>query len=83
MSVYPGFGGQKFIKSQLKKISTIRKKIEKEKLKIDLEVDGGINPKNAKDVIDSGANILVAGTSCFNKGNKYYKKNINALRNPK
>ena len=83
MSVYPGFGGQKFIKSQLKKISSIRKKIEKEKLKIDLEVDGGINPKNAKDVIDSGANILVAGTSCFNKGNKYYKKNINALRNPK
>ena len=48
MSVYPGFGGQKFINSQLKKIERINKKIEKEKLTIDLEVDGGVNFNNAK-----------------------------------
>ena len=83
MSVYPGFGGQKFIKGQIKKIKKIREKIEKDNLKVDLEVDGGINTKNAKDIINAGANILVAGTACFNKGKKYYKKNINALRNPK
>ena len=83
MSVYPGFGGQKFIKSQITKIKKIRKKIEKDNLNIDLEVDGGINAKNAKEIINAGANILVAGTACFDRGKKYYKKNIDALRNPK
>ena len=83
MSVYPGFGGQKFIKSQIEKIKKIRKKIEKDNLNIDLEVDGGINTKNAKEIINAGANILVAGTACFDRGKKYYKKNIDALRNPK
>ena len=83
MSVYPGFGGQKFIKSQITKIKKIRKKIEKDNLNIDLEVDGGINAKNAKEIINAGANILVAGTACFNRGKKYYKKNIDALRNSK
>ena len=83
MSVYPGFGGQKFIKSQIEKIKKIRKKIEKDNLNIDLEVDGGINTKNAKEIINAGANILVAGTACFDKGKKYYKKNIDSLRNPK
>ena len=83
MSVNPGFGGQKFIENQLKKIEKIRKKIDKEKLKIDLEVDGGINPKNAKKIINAGANVLVAGTSCFYKGKKHYATNIEALKNPK
>ena len=83
MSVYPGFGGQKFIKSQITKIKKIRKKIEKDNLNIDLEVDGGINAKNAKEIINAGANILVAGTACFNRGKKYYKINIDALRNSK
>ena len=83
MSVYPGFGGQKFIKSQITKIKKIRKKIEKDNLNIDLEVDGGINAKNAKEIINAGANILVAGTACFERGKKYYKKNIDALRNSK
>jgi len=82
MSVYPGFGGQKFIKSQLKKIKKIREKIEKEKLNLDIEVDGGVNEKNAKKIISAGANILVAGTACFKKGKKFYKKNIQNLRNP-
>ena len=83
MSVYPGFGGQKFIKTQITKIKKIRKKIEKDNLNIDLEVDGGINAKNAKEIINAGANILVAGTACFDRGKKYYKKNIDALRNSK
>ena len=83
MSVYPGFGGQKFIKSQITKIKKIRKKIEKDNLNIDLEVDGGINAKNAKEIINAGANILVAGTACFERGKEYYKKNIDALRNSK
>ena len=83
MSVYPGFGGQKFIKSQITKIKKIRKKIEKDNLNIDLEVDGGINAKNAKEIINAGANILVAGTACFDRGKKYYKRNIDALRNSK
>jgi len=83
MSVYPGFGGQKFMKNQLKKIKRISEKIKKEKLNIDLEVDGGINIKNAKEVLQAGANVLVAGTACFKGGKKFYKKNISDLRKQK
>ena len=83
MSVYPGFGGQKFMKSQIKKIKKINKKIKKEKLNIDIEVDGGINVSNAKKVLQAGANILVAGTACFKGGKKFYKKNIVNLRKSK
>ena len=83
MSVYPGFGGQKFMKSQIKKIKKINKKIKKEKLNIDIEVDGGINVSNAKKIIQAGANILVAGTACFKGGKKFYKKNIVNLRKSK
>ena len=79
MSVYPGFGGQKFMKSQLKKIE----KIKKEKLNIDIEVDGGINISNAKKIMQAGANILVAGTACFKGGKKFYKKNILNLKKSK
>ena len=83
MTVYPGFGGQKFMKSQIKKIEKIHQKIKKEKLNIDIEVDGGINISNAKKVLQAGANILVAGTACFKGGKKFYKKNLYGLRKPK
>ena len=76
MSVYPGFGGQKFIKSQITKIKKIRKKIEKDNLNIDLEVDGGINANNAKEIINAGANILVAGTACFDRGKKIGRAHV-------
>ena len=83
MSVYPGFGGQKFIKNQIKKIRKINEKIKKEKLNIDIEVDGGVNSNNAKKILEAGANILVAGTDCFKGGKKFYKKNILNLKKPK
>jgi len=78
MSVNPGFGGQKFILNQLKKIERIRKMIDKINKNIDLEVDGGINDKNAKDIINAGANVLVAGSYIFSNNN--YEKAINSLR---
>jgi len=80
MTVNPGFGGQSFIKSQLRKIETIRKKIDKSGRIIDLEVDGGINPQTARDVVNSGANVLVAGSATFNGGADKYAQNIKALR---
>jgi len=78
MTVNPGFGGQKFIYSQLKKIENIANKISKLGRKIDLEIDGGINQETAKQVIDCGANVLVAGSFIF--GNKNYSENIQKLR---
>lgn len=78
MTVNPGFGGQKFISSQLKKIERIRKMIDKSGKNIDLEVDGGINDTNVKDVIKAGANVIVAGSYVF--GSKDYKKAISSLR---
>ncbi|PPR35259.1 MAG: Ribulose-phosphate 3-epimerase [Alphaproteobacteria bacterium MarineAlpha6_Bin4] len=83
MSVYPGFGGQKFMNSQIKKIQNIYKKTQMEKLNIDIEVDGGIKSSNANKVIEAGANVLVAGTACFKGGKKFYKKNILSLRKSK
>lgn len=77
MSVNPGFGGQEFIPSTLQKIAAIRHMIDDTGKDILLEIDGGITAQNAKDVIDAGANIIVAGTAVF-KGN--YKKNIEALK---
>ena len=77
MTVEPGFGGQVFMKDQLKKIEKIREIIGDRK--IDLEVDGGINIENAREVINAGANILVSGSTIFNS--KEYKKIINQLRN--
>ena len=76
MTVEPGFGGQTFMHSQLKKIKNIRKMIG-EKL-IDLEVDGGINNSTSKLTIEAGANILVAGSAVFKNCN--YKHNIEELR---
>jgi len=80
MSVNPGFGGQKFIDSQLRKIETIRKKIDKANLRTILEVDGGVIPENAGAVISAGANALVAGSAVFGKGTKNYAGAIAALR---
>lgn len=81
MSVNPGFGGQSFIESQLPKIEAIRKRIDKEGLDIDLEVDGGINFETAARVINAGANVLVAGTATFTGGPAQYAENISRIRN--
>lgn len=67
MSVYPGFGGQKFIPDVLPKIEQARKLIEKTGKDIDLEIDGGINKENVKLVKDAGANVIVAGSTVFNE----------------
>ena len=80
MSVNPGFGGQSFIHSQLEKLTKIRAMIEKSGREIDLEVDGGINPVTAKQAIEAGANVLVAGSAIFNGNPADYASNIKALR---
>jgi ribulose-phosphate 3-epimerase len=80
MSVNPGFGGQSFIASQLDKIHAIRKRIDAIGKPIDLEVDGGIDPKTAKQVVAAGADVLVAGTASFKGGASHYASNIAALR---
>ncbi|MBV9043490.1 MAG: ribulose-phosphate 3-epimerase [Alphaproteobacteria bacterium] len=80
MSVNPGFGGQSFIPSQLRKIEQIANRIAKSGRTIALEVDGGINPDTAKQAINAGANVLVAGTAVFSGGAGKYAANIAALR---
>jgi ribulose-phosphate 3-epimerase len=80
MSVNPGFGGQTFIASQLKKIEAVAARIAKSRRDIALEVDGGINPKTARQAVNAGANVLVAGTAVFSGGAKRYASNIAALR---
>lgn len=80
MSVNPGFGGQSFIDSQLKRIEIIRKRIDAEKPDVELEVDGGINFETAPRAIAAGATVLVAGTATFKGGPSAYAKNIAALR---
>jgi len=82
MSVNPGFGGQKFITSQLKKIETIAGMIASRGLDIQLEVDGGIDPETARQAVDAGATALVAGTAVFRGGPSAYANNIKALRGP-
>jgi len=80
MSVNPGFGGQKFITSQLRKIEAVANRIAKEKLDVLVEVDGGIDPDTAPQVVDAGANVLVAGTAAFRGGPDRYAANISALK---
>jgi ribulose-phosphate 3-epimerase len=80
MSVNPGFGGQAFIESQLRKIAALRARIDASGRDIALEVDGGIGPQNIARAIAAGANVLVAGTSMFKGGPSYYAANITALR---
>ena len=80
MSVNPGFGGQSFIESQLKKIEAVRKMIDKSGREIALEVDGGIDAAIAPRVIAAGADALVAGTATFRGGPSAYADNIRKLR---
>lgn len=65
MSVNPGFGGQKFIPHTLKKIKALRKMIDDNKLNVKIEIDGGVTVENAKEIIDAGADVLVAGNTVF------------------
>ena len=80
MSVEPGFGGQKFLPEVVPKLKRLREIIKKKNLNVDLEVDGGINFVNAKEVKDAGANILVSGSTIFKENNGDLKKNIKLLR---
>lgn len=65
MSVNPGFGGQKFISSSLRKIEALRNMVDRRGLSVDIEVDGGIGPTNIRDVVKAGANVIVAGSAIF------------------
>ena len=80
MSVYPGFGGQEFIPATLDKIKKLSKIKKEGKFKFDIEVDGGINFLNSKDIVTAGANILVSGTTIFKENNGNIKKNIETLK---
>lgn len=80
MSVNPGFGGQSFLSSQLRKIETLRKTIERRGLDTMIEVDGGVNPQTAQQCLAAGADALVAGSAVFKGGPDAYAKNIAALR---
>jgi len=80
MSVYPGFGGQKFIPEVLTKIKELKNIKSTQNLNFDIEVDGGIDFNNSKLVIEAGANILVSGTTIFKNNNGDIKKNIEILK---
>lgn len=80
MSVNPGFGGQVFIDSQLRKIEAIRAKLDRAGLPTILEVDGGVGPGNAAAIIAAGASALVAGSAVFGRGRQNYAAAIAALR---
>ena len=80
MSVNPGFGGQKFIHSQLKKIESVAQMVAKRGLDVQIEVDGGVDPETAPLAISAGATALVAGTAVFRDGPANYAANIAALR---
>jgi ribulose-phosphate 3-epimerase len=80
MSVNPGFGGQSFISSQLKKVEALRAMIDASGKDIVLEVDGGVNPETARQCVDAGATALVAGNAVFRGGPEAYAANIRALR---
>ena len=80
MSVFPGFGGQKFIPETIKKIKDLKKIKDRNNYSFDIEVDGGINFSNSKDIINAGDNILVSGTTIFSENNGDIKKNIETLK---
>ena len=81
MSVEPGFGGQKFMPEVLEKTRVIRDLISQKSLKVDVEIDGGINFENCSKAKDAGANILVSGSTVFKENKGDLKKNIEILRN--
>jgi ribulose-phosphate 3-epimerase len=68
MSVNPGFGGQRFLPASLDRISRLRRMIDARGLRVEIEVDGGIDASNAPDLVSAGANVLVAGTAVFGRG---------------
>jgi len=80
MSINPGFGGQSFMTSQLRKIEALRKMIDAEGRDIPLEVDGGVTPVTAPQCVAAGATALVAGSAVFKGGAEQYAANIRALR---
>ena len=80
MSVNPGFGGQSFISSQLRKVEAIRKMIDRTGRAIHLEVDGGVNVETARQCVEAGADVLVAGSATFKGGPSAYAANIAALK---
>ena len=81
MSVEPGFGGQKFMPEVLEKTKAITDLIIKKNLKVDIEIDGGINFENCSSAKNAGANILVSGSTVFKENKGDLKKNIEILRN--
>jgi ribulose-phosphate 3-epimerase len=81
MSVEPGFGGQKFMPEVLEKTKIIRNLINQKKIKVDIEIDGGINFQNCSKAKNAGANILVSGSTIFKENKGDLKKNIEILRN--
>jgi ribulose-phosphate 3-epimerase len=80
MSINPGFGGQTFMHSQLKKIERLRQMIDASGCDIRLEVDGGVTPETAPLCVAAGADVLVAGTAAFKGGPEHYAANIRALK---
>ena len=80
MSVNPGFGGQKFIDSSLDKVKQLREEIDNRKLKVQIEIDGGVNFENSMAVKNAGVDILVSGNTIFKENNGNLKKNIQLLR---
>lgn len=78
MSVNPGFGGQEFIPASLDKIREVRKLIGDRP--IDIEVDGGVEPSNSRQLVEAGATVLVAGSAAFRNGPSAYAENLTALR---
>ncbi len=80
MSVEPGFGGQKFMPEVLEKTKKIKEIIDKKKLNIDIEIDGGINFENCNLVKEAGANIIVSGSTIFKENKGDLKKNIEILK---
>ncbi|SFJ61719.1 ribulose-phosphate 3-epimerase [Thermoflavimicrobium dichotomicum] len=78
MTVNPGFGGQKFISNVLSKISQVRQIVNENDLKVDIEVDGGINKETAKDAVKAGANVLVAGSAIFGASDR--RQALSAIR---
>ncbi|MDN3014799.1 ribulose-phosphate 3-epimerase [Paenibacillus sp. BSR1-1] len=78
MSVNPGFGGQKFIPEVLPKIRKVKEMAEQKGLNIEIEIDGGVNPETAKQCIEAGANVLVAGSAIYNEND--YAKAISSIR---
>ncbi|MDC0530109.1 ribulose-phosphate 3-epimerase [Pelagibacteraceae bacterium] len=81
MSVEPGFGGQKFMPEVLEKTKILKELITKKNLKVDIEIDGGINFENCSKAKKAGANILVSGSTIFKENKGDLKKNIEILRN--